>query len=232
MNCCENGNSVIGKLKGSTDMISNTYPFNLIRAIYGDNKTDDTHIETTYIKGLYDMLKTLNKNEQDVLSLRFKDELTLKACGEHISVSSPRIGQIIKQAMRKLRHRKRFNHYEAIPKNERRQFQEEYDHVVHENKKLKQALSKLDNSDIDPQVVILMADMIKPKHLETHIVQLHLSTRSYNALLRADITTIKDVINTPEEKLIHLQNLGEKSIQELKTKIREFIVLPNIYHDQ
>lgn len=210
-------------------MIPNDYPFNMIRAIYGDAKTDDSHVETTYIKGLYEQIKTLDDKEQKCLSLRYKEGLTLKACGERYGTSAQSIGQTVNRAIRKLRHQSRAYYYEAVPRADLKRLESRYDHLSEKNQQLNEALHDLNASDIDPDAVILLAKMLQPEHLDMHINELKLNTRSYNGLARAGLLTVKDIISTPENELRRMRNLGAKSLEEIKAKIKAHILLPDSY---
>ncbi|WP_078598641.1 DNA-directed RNA polymerase subunit alpha C-terminal domain-containing protein [Evansella clarkii] len=208
-------------------MTDNTYPFNLIRAIYGDKESDTTHTETTYIKGLFEQIDKLNEKEQRVLSLRYKEGLTYKECEKYFGVSAQRITQIKNQALRKLRHRTRAKHYETVTKAELDAVKRKHQKAEKENEKLKEVLEALGSCDIDPHAVILLANMVRPEHLDKHVGDLNLSTRTYNCLARAGILTIGDLIRTPEEQLVRMRSIGEKSLKEIKSKIRAYILLPN-----
>lgn len=59
-------------------------------------------------------------------------------------------------------------------------------------------------------------------HLPPNAIErLDLSIRAYNALKRAGLDTVEDILNCPYD-LIKVRNLGQKSIEEIKTKIREY----------
>lgn len=51
------------------------------------------------------------------------------------------------------------------------------------------------------------------------IEDLELSVRSYNCLKRAGITTVEELIDKTEDELMHVRNLGKKSLKEVKEKI-------------
>ena len=53
------------------------------------------------------------------------------------------------------------------------------------------------------------------------IEYLELSVRSYNCLKRAGIATVDELTQKTEEEMIHVRNLGKKSLQEVKDKIKE-----------
>lgn len=213
-------------------MHNDHYPLNLIRTIYGDDITDNTHTETTYIKGLYEQLETLNEKEQAILSMRYKDGASLKACGERYDMKYQHVRQIHNTAMRKLRQRFRTKHYEAAPRAELESLESQYQKVDKENQQLKEALYALGGCNIDPHMVVLLAKIIQPQHLDTNIGELGLSTRAFNGLRRSGIFTIKDVIAIPEEKFIGMQSIGEKTAQEIKSKIKTYILLPTMYQTE
>lgn len=52
------------------------------------------------------------------------------------------------------------------------------------------------------------------------IEDLDLSVRSYNCLKRAGIATVEELTQKTEEEMIHVRNLGKKSLQEVKDKIQ------------
>ncbi|MGX1195813.1 DNA-directed RNA polymerase subunit alpha C-terminal domain-containing protein [Metabacillus sp. SLBN-84] len=208
-------------------MIDNHYPFNLIRAIHGEDKENDTPIETIYIKGLYEQLLTLSEEERTLLTLRFRDNLTLKACGERYGKTYYWAGPIIKRALRKMRHRSRSLHYQGVSTYELRRAQIENEKLARENQQLREALQAVDDSHVDPHAVILLAHFVTPEHVAAPIGELNLNVRAYNALARAGILTVKDLISVPEETLIHMRNIGEKTVHEIKAKIRAYILLPD-----
>ena len=71
------------------------------------------------------------------------------------------------------------------------------------------------------EVMIEKEDNEKEKVLEMNIDELELSVRSYNCLKRAGIATVDELTQKTEEEMIHVRNLGNKSLQEVKDKIKE-----------
>ena len=57
------------------------------------------------------------------------------------------------------------------------------------------------------------------KVLEMTIEELDLSVRSYNCLKRAGINTVADLVNTTEEDMMKVRNLGRKSLEEVINKL-------------
>jgi DNA-directed RNA polymerase subunit alpha len=50
---------------------------------------------------------------------------------------------------------------------------------------------------------------------------LDLTTRTYNALKRADITKIGQILGKDDKALASIRNFGAKSVEEIKDKLRE-----------
>ena len=61
----------------------------------------------------------------------------------------------------------------------------------------------------------------KNEILDTTIEELDLSVRSSNCLKRAGLDTVEELVNTTEEDLMQIRNLGKKSLQEIKAKLAE-----------
>ena len=58
---------------------------------------------------------------------------------------------------------------------------------------------------------------------ETGIDDINFSVRSQNALKRAGLFTVRNVIEAiANEDLLRIRNLGKKSLTEIKTRIRSF----------
>ena len=53
------------------------------------------------------------------------------------------------------------------------------------------------------------------------VEDLELTVRSYNCLKRAGITTVEELTQKTEEEMIHVRNLGKKSLNEVKDKLAQ-----------
>ena len=71
----------------------------------------------------------------------------------------------------------------------------------------------------DTEVMVVKNDSGKEKVLEMTIEELDMSVRSFNCLKRAGIDTVEDLTNMTEEKMIHVRNLGKKSLEEVIYKL-------------
>ncbi len=65
---------------------------------------------------------------------------------------------------------------------------------------------------------------IKEKEYPT-IEELELSVRAYNCLKRENIDSVEKLLEYREEELLDIRNFGQKSIQEVKDKVKELGLL-------
>ena len=66
-----------------------------------------------------------------------------------------------------------------------------------------------------------------PSHiLDMPIEQLDLSQRTYNCLKRSQITKVGQVMQMSEDELLSLRNFGQKSLEELRERLRQHGLLP------
>ena len=58
------------------------------------------------------------------------------------------------------------------------------------------------------------------KKVNTMMIEdLDLSVRSYNCLKRAGIQTVDELTQKTEDEMMHVKNLGKKSLKEVKDKM-------------
>ena len=63
------------------------------------------------------------------------------------------------------------------------------------------------------------ADSIEKKISDMTVEELDLSVRSFNCLKRANINTVEELINKTEDDMMHVRNLGVKSLEEVQAKL-------------
>ena len=59
------------------------------------------------------------------------------------------------------------------------------------------------------------------KILETSIDDLDFSVRAYNCLKRANILTLRDLVDKSENEMMKIRNLGKKSLKEVMDKVKD-----------
>ena len=70
-------------------------------------------------------------------------------------------------------------------------------------------------------IVVEKSESTQDKVLEMTIEELDLSVRSFNCLKRAGINTVADLVNTTEEDMMKVRNLGRKSYEEVVNKLTD-----------
>ncbi|MBQ1271136.1 MAG: DNA-directed RNA polymerase subunit alpha [Clostridia bacterium] len=70
-------------------------------------------------------------------------------------------------------------------------------------------------------IVVEKSESTQDKVLEMTIEELDLSVRSFNCLKRAGINTVADLVNTTEEDMMKVRNLGRKSYEEVVNKLSD-----------
>lgn len=69
--------------------------------------------------------------------------------------------------------------------------------------------------------VVESENSTQDKVFEMTIEELDLSVRSFNCLKRAGINTVADLVNTTEEEMMKVRNLGRKSYEEVVNKLAD-----------
>lgn len=73
--------------------------------------------------------------------------------------------------------------------------------------------------------VVETTEKERDKVLDMTIEELDLSVRSFNCLKRAGINTVGDLMNTTEEEMMKVRNLGRKSLEEVIKKMADLNLL-------
>lgn len=73
--------------------------------------------------------------------------------------------------------------------------------------------------------VVETTEKAQNKVLEMTIEELDLSVRSFNCLKRAGINTVGDLMNTTEDEMMKVRNLGRKSLEEVIKKMADLNLL-------
>ena len=75
----------------------------------------------------------------------------------------------------------------------------------------------------DPPIVLPLAPVDEEKRiLDMTIEDLDLSVRSFNCLKRAQISVVGDLVSRTEEDMMKVRNLGRKSLEEVKKKLKDY----------
>lgn len=77
----------------------------------------------------------------------------------------------------------------------------------------------LTGETLDTEFLVEKEDPGKEKVFDMTVEELDLSVRSFNCLKRANINTVEELINKTEEDMMHVRNLGVKSLEEVQAKL-------------
>ena len=218
------------------------YPYNLLDDIF--QEPFDHIITEDEESGLNFALQTLTEREKDVIKELYFEGKTLGDIGIRHNVTRERIRQIASKALRALRHPSR--------KNLIRYGKTKMDKMVELNKleielqnrekellikevtlnKMAEAIEdkkefieknvpevNFSAANYDAPIPSLRGDWLTPS---AAFMDLDLSVRSYNCLVRANIITISDLIHSISTKKIYkVRNLGRRSLEEIINKLQE-----------
>lgn len=206
-----------------------TYPYNLFVDIFKTDQDKFSLIMSLPMtedrqKGLDYALDTLILREREVIQYYYaqEDSLSMEEVGKIIGVTRCRIQQILSKAVRKLRHPTRsiyiLKGYEIASGELRKKIfdlrQSEIDEV---NILIDNKIEQLKNTLNRPATELLNSRLD-----QISINELNLSVRSMNCLLKAGITTLSDLSKITKSDLVHMRNLGRKSLNEIIFKLKEF----------
>lgn len=201
-----------------TDVFENVYPYNVIKAVYdvrfgtGYDIVDLFLVDAcAFMAGIE---SHLTPREYECIKLRFISGLTYDGIASSIHRTRARARQIVQKGLRKLYYHIQ-KKYRLIPINEYNKVHAELEELIAENKFLRSEIIKKYGENFE------MPDVISDD-FDIKIDALDLSTRSYNALTRAGIKTIKDLKSKSAEDMMSIRNFGKKSLEEVVCKAREF----------
>lgn len=198
------------------------YPESSYHAIFGPevNLPPDAEETLEYVLG------TLSKREADMFMLKYKDGLIYAKIGERCgSLSGGRVSQIIARAARNMRHPGRskillmgreayLNSIAAVNEEKKRQYNERIS-------ALEELIKQQDKIIAHYQIKLhILNKQVHPIHsvLPMEIDILDLSTRSWNALTRVGIKTIKNILDFGD--LSKVPNMGQISVKEVQDKMK------------
>lgn len=211
------------------------WPYNLLDDIFQE-PTDHVLTEDEE-NGLLGAIRTLAERERKCLAYYYEDELSLREIAKIFNVTPERIRQIIRKAIRRLRHPSRLR----IIK-----FGLQGANVVDSYKQKLSELNKREQ-DLTAREEYVNTYLNPPETIKTNALKyndevkyekfpwggvcrqpseafmcLELSVRSYNALLRANCSSVAEIIeHIRKGDLMNLRNLGKKSVSEIIKKVSE-----------
>lgn len=188
------------------------YPENLIKALNFDFVEVENHFEERLQKLIDE--GTLTQREETVLFAIFKENKTLQETGKILGVTRERVRQVQIRALQKLKRRKYYFEVGEYFSKEQLAKQDYEKYLEEKHKEWEYESAKAYVIEYETG---LTAE--KRKSLEIPIEELDLSIRAYNCLRRANIRTIKELVNKTQYDLLKIRNMGKKSLKEIVIKL-------------
>jgi len=184
------------------------FPESLYCAIFGEKAYD---VPVTWEKDLEYIFKNLPVRENLYIHLYFKECMTYEDIGKQDGLTKQRVRQIVMKGLNRLRHPYSRNILIYGLIDGLKEFA-----TIEEEKEL--TILKLTGQSSE-----YLKEIIKKGKdpLSIDIVDLGLGVRARNCLLRSGIRTVGELKKIEQYQLLKMRNLGEKSLNEIMTKLRE-----------
>lgn len=203
------------------------FPFSLIQAVYNECDSNIEMYVRRYhaqpdIRGtFFYYFYSLNERDTEILTMRFKESLTYGEIGNKFGLSNERIRQIIFKNCSRLKHAVSFKDlYDGMKKIQSRRAAEIAELVR------ARTVSKIESDSID----LNSPDYYKEMTLATFCTEFELPNRVFNALARANIKQVKDLLDFTNDDLNHIKNFGESSKKLLLEALRKANIQLPVYN--
>ena len=229
-------------LKGKQDNVKipdgyiSPFPYNLYEKIFDKLPEELLVLTFDQCEGLIKAINLLPERGRDIILGYYKYGNTLDELAEEYSVTRERIRQIIIKNVKKLRHPSRktliINGVKgADVYNLQRKLDVELEKLEQQKAKIQEM-----EEEISKKEERLGIEAIPYKCRSITLDELDISTRSYNCLKRAGLTTVGDIVERfeSEESFYKIRNMGQKCAIEVRNKIFEQtgIAIHNEFFDQ
>lgn len=204
-------------------METNKYPQNLISEIEKyTGATLEVDSENPDIqKGITVAIATLKDQEQEIISMRYRQNMTFEAMGEHMGLTKERARQLTIKSVRKLMvHRREWIMYGLEGYIER---EVEKRTAIFCKIKAVEAYREGYQKGIAVAKGEAESDKTMTINLQAITVwELDLSVRAMNCLSRAKYETLADLLNVSDaNEIMRIRNLGKKNAGEVGAKLQE-----------
>lgn len=200
------------------------YPLNLLNAL-ADGEWDDAVPED--IEGTLEyVFCTLLERERKVIHLRYKEKRTYVEIGKLLGVVTERIRQIDANAIRKLRNPQRLMLIKtgvkaAITNSTAAAKESEFTKRVENATAAIEGVAAMLGTILGNSDTERMSNIRSNYSLSKSLESLDLSVRSYNALSRAGVRTLEDIVKMRPDELRKIRNLGSHSYNEIVMRLHE-----------
>lgn len=188
----------------------------LLSAILG---TEDVEVLDDFDKVLENCLNNMCDRHKKAIQLYYIDNMTLEQAGKEFGVSIERFRCILNKAIKKLKINWRLFLYGEDKVNELKELNKNILEIKKEIEGKQKELDTLIVISSEHDRLLAKAKIENDERKKIIIEQLNLSSRTYNALRRAGLYTVGDILKLNYVKINNVRNLGKKSIDEVKNCI-------------
>ena len=190
------------------------YPRNLVSAIFGLSvvvEPEHLVVDYSFVDSAVDRLRAV---EMESIRLYFRDQKTLRSCGESLGLSEERVRHVLVRALRRLRGPSLKAIYTVPKREEWDSLRSRLSDLEAENCELRSKLSRFDS-------LVQAADISSSEWDLVDIYELEFSVRAVNALRRGGVNSVGDLLRLPLGRLRKLRNLGVHTIKEICSSVFE-----------
>lgn len=206
-----------------------TYPFNLIRKIYGV-VINDKIVNAVYYNGLFEQLEKFDKTTQRYITLRFKKNLIRDKCAEILGMSVNQLAQLELDILDTLRQPNVRRLYEGCERFKLDNLKRVHKFTQDENDEIRDLLIKVKNGTIEPVDINLdnLGKTSSPKIdiLVNSIDSLNLNRRAYNSLRQNKYHTVGDITEASVGELRALSGMGQVSLSSVLSELEKIGLSP------
>lgn len=205
-------------------ILKEDYPKNLLMAVIDDRELELPEFTPDVIAGINYAVSTLDEREQMLLYLRYVEKKTLKEIGEHFGFKQERSRQIEARALRRLRIPICWKYITLGVNGFMKMISNnayEQGHQVGYTEGYKQGLED------GPKGITKTGFSINV--LALPIECLGLSTRAYNALMRAEYHVLGDITELDFYTIYHIRNLGVAQRHEVAVGLNKYGLSPTAW---
>jgi len=198
------------KLWASDGSIADHYkvwPANVYYGVFGEEcgvVPDDAEAAIEHV------LFIRRSRDREIFFARYKDCRSCASIGRDYGITSNRVDQIVKKALRVMRHPTRIKCLRDLSGHSER-----VKSLEATSREIENHRSAVDtNSTVDTETIF-----------STLIEELNLTVRSYNCLMRAGVGTLGDVAQKSMTELKGIRNLGRRSLEEIVSVCKRYGVV-------
>lgn len=210
------------------DKLESPYPYNMLEAIIQHNI--DFMLTTEDLENIEQAMNSIDPRRKRILLMYFKQNITLYEISAIENVSIALIHQLIKTGLKSMRESDalkgtRLATHMTNGLYTLKDVDDYFDEKEKELEVKKQALETKEKIVSNRIIVVEKEPTPEPINIDADIQTLKLSVRTYNALRRGGIDTIRDAIDALDNnvnKLKSIPQFGGKSMLELKCVIANY----------